>query len=63
MEKGLPRDEQRIWMKPRWLKWMADHVILQVQQIDRRVVEETIAVPRRGAKIPEVRHYKEQNPE
>jgi hypothetical protein len=63
MEKGLPRDEQRIWVKPGRLKRMADHITLQVQQIDGGVVEKTVAVPRRRAEIPEVRHYEKQEPE
>jgi hypothetical protein len=50
-------------MKPGSLERMTDHITLQVQQVDCRVFEKTIAVPRRGAEIPEVRNHKEENPE
>ena len=63
MEKGLPGNNERIRMKTSRLKRMPDHVILQVQEIDRRIIEKTVPIPRRGAKIPKVRDYKEHEPE
>ena len=50
-------------MKPGRLERMTHHVALQVQQIDCGVFKEAIPVPRRRAEIPEVRHYKKQDPE
>ena len=63
VKEGLPRNEVRIRMKPSRLKRMAHHVVLQIQQIDRGIFEQAIAVPRRRAEIPEVRQYEKQDPE
>ena len=50
-------------MKPRRLKRVANYVVLQVQQIDGRIVKQSVPIPRRRAEIPKVREYKEQDPE
>ncbi len=63
VKEGLPRNEERVRMEPRWLERMTHHVVLQVQQIDRGIFEEAIPVPRRRAEIPEVRNYEKEDPE
>ena len=63
VKESLPRNKERIRMKPGRLERMTHHVALQVQQIDCGVFKEAIPVPRRRAEIPEVRHYKKQDPE
>jgi hypothetical protein len=41
-------------MKPSRLEWLPDNVMLQVHQIDGGVIKQTVAVPGRGAEIPEM---------
>jgi hypothetical protein len=49
-------------MKPGRLKGMAHHLALQEMQVPARLIKKTIPVPGRGAKIPKMCRYKEQDP-
>jgi hypothetical protein len=48
-------------MKPRRLVWVTNDTSLQVPEIPTGLVKKRIPVPRRGVKIPKVRHYKEES--
>jgi len=50
-------------MKPGRLIGMTNNRVLQEPEIPAGLVKKRVAVPRRGSEIPEVRDYKEQDPE
>jgi hypothetical protein len=50
-------------MKPGWLIWMTDNITFKIPEVPAGLIEKSVSVPRRGAEIPEVRDYKEQDPE
>ena len=60
MKQGLSRNNN---MKPGRLIGMTNNRVLQEPEIPAGLVEKRVAVPRRGSEIPEVRDYKEQDPE
>ena len=60
MKQGLSRNNK---MKPGRLIWMADNVALQIPEVPAGLIEKCVSVPGRSAEVPEVRNYKEQDPE
>ena len=60
MKQGLSRNNA---MKPSRLVWVANNISLEVPEIPAGLVKKSVSVPWGRAKIPEVRQYKEQDPE
>jgi hypothetical protein len=50
-------------MKPSRLVWMTDNIAFEIPEIPSGLVKKRVSVPRGGAEIPQMRNYKEKDPE